>query len=116
MDEREFYRRIESAKEPELSYVEVDWGQQRGQGKRSGSMVKGSMGINLRGVQRYQSVKIDVPDLDIIKQDLRRRPLHELFRYQKARNAGFNHNIAMIYAIDADKAYGTIKRLALKMN
>lgn len=79
----------------------VDWGLSRGQGKRTGGMVKGGM-CTLMGAIQYQGVDMSSftelmndPNRCLILQDGSRRA-----RYAGAFNGGCNHLEAMGFAIN----------------
>jgi len=80
----------------------IDWGDKRGQGKRSGGMVKGAMSdVSLRGEKTYtdllggvKEIQDDPNDLIILSND------NIKFRYLKARTYGFDHVSATNFAID----------------
>lgn len=101
MTPNHFAELLNAADGAEVGYRTIDWGNSKSQGKRSGGTVKGGMGINLKGLVRYQYPIIDVPDIELIRGDLIRCRLDSpgLSRYQRCRNAGFTHRIAMIFAI-----------------
>ena len=74
----------------------IDWGSSRGQGKRSGGMIKGGMGNAPRGVKEYTGF-----DLSKYRDDLKGRRLHtwEVVRYYRAREYGCNDIEAMCYIL-----------------
>lgn len=118
MDFQEFSKKINDAKEPEVAYREIDWGNSmRWQGKRSGGMVRGAMSADIRGIRKYPYIVINIPDYDTVKDDLKALSFDrvEMRRYQKARNAEFNHRIAAIYAIKGtiEETYKVITKLKL---
>lgn len=49
-----------------------------------------------------------LPNYDVIKDDLEDMDNPQLYRYQLARNAGFEHNMALEYAL---KGYKFIRKL-----
>lgn len=101
----------------ETAYREIDWGaKSRGQGKRTGHTVKGSMSAAPVGIKRYEYVKIDIPDYEEVKDDFKYRDGNEIARYMKSRNAGFTHRESMFYAIlgNLDTSYERIVAEQLK--
>ena len=113
MDKQEFYDLINTADEPKIGHRTVNWGKGNKQRKRVNGMITGGMSTNLKGNKKYVFVIIDVSDYETICKDLKGRNNSELYRYQLARNAGFNHKIAMIYTIKGDEAYEIINNLQL---
>jgi hypothetical protein len=94
--------------------VEVDWGSSRGQGKRSGGMVKGSMSDAPKGkktyIDKYQKLKLNSEDESEIKLSVDAGDNDEKL-YLKARSAGFSHKVAMLTSItDADMARNNLTR------
>ena len=85
--------------------TEIDWGSSRGQGKRVGSSVKGSMSdISIRGVKKYQGI-----DMGEFVKDETRGDIKLLLRdgvsgwvcslYMKARKFGLDHWSSMYFAL-----------------
>jgi hypothetical protein len=88
--------------EPPIITKIIDWGTNRGQGKRSGNMVKGSMAcIDLRGKKSYEAIDMSKYWREDLKSDFRilASGLPRLsFLYWKAREFGTTHLEAMVYA------------------
>ncbi len=91
----------------------IDWGSRKGQGKRTGSTIQGSMSAMIQGKQTYRGIKLDVPDYEKVKSDFTGRNTSELYFYMTSRKAGFDHRSSMIFAIykNPQKAYDRIKYL-----
>lgn len=77
----------------------VDWGQpERGQGRRSGGMVKGSMSNAPRGVKLYTSLIAKLPERD--HDDLKGFGIWGLgsqLSYVRARAGGYSHEAAIAF-------------------
>lgn len=81
------------------TYKEIDWGpKSRGQGKRNGHMVQGSMSDAPHGIKRYYCT-----DMSKYRDDFNNDyPIKFLERpeyYYRAREFGCNHIEALYYAI-----------------
>ena|SRR6185503_4600305 len=90
--------------EPVLKFatLTLDWGpRQRGQGRRSGHMVKGSMSDAPRGKKTYTTVSLE----DYINQninnpdDFKYLDQPQRYAYVQARQFGCNHIEAMCFAL-----------------
>lgn len=77
----------------------VDWGNGRGQGKRSGKMVVGAMGDAPKGKKTYTNIVGGVPDYEKHKVDFTNMTERDKLNYLKAREYGLNHEQAMIYQL-----------------
>jgi hypothetical protein len=83
--------------------TKVDWGKSKGQGKRSGGMVKGGMGFGCSGVVCYTNV-----DMREYKDEIEKYGHHRLIRdvpynYVHGRQFGLTHIEAAMYAILKNK-------------
>jgi hypothetical protein len=77
----------------------IDWGVARGQGKRSGGMIKGAM-CSLMGPTQYEGVDLSsFNELDEMSIYLLTRDAHAAARYAGAFNGGCNHLEAMTFAL-----------------
>jgi len=78
----------------------IDWGAMpRGQGKRSGGMVKGSMSGAPRGIKKYFGIDMSKYMEDWELTVWRTMNINEKARYYKAREFGCNKIEARLYAI-----------------
>ncbi len=88
----------------------MDWGSNRGQGKRVGSQVLGSMSDAPQGIKSYRDPLGNVQGIEdmtvIDKQIILQSPLSELL-YLKARSAELSHDIALtaVCLLDCIDAY-----------
>lgn len=73
----------------------VDWGTNRGQGKRGGGMVRGAMSDPPKGVKTYLNSFAKLPEDEA--KEIRLHDDHERNLYSKARTAGLSHESAMRY-------------------
>lgn len=114
MTSQEMEEAINNAKPIKTETVEtvVDWGSGRGQGKRSGGMIKGSMSdMNVRGKKTYRQMKLYDGDVSGSGKDRTRQQDFDTLsnyaadQYLKARAIGIDHDIALFYASDFD-SYG----------
>lgn len=79
----------------------IDWGSKsRGQGKRSGHMVTGSMSAAPTGVKTYQGIDLGrYIETDKEREDLKwLRDTYRRVAYDRARQFGCNHIESMVYA------------------
>ena len=85
---------------PECSH-QIDWGpKKRGQGKRSGGTIKGSMSAAPNGIKTYYGIDNSKYKNDFIDDQYRLvRELWQLARYYKSREFGCNHIESLYYAI-----------------
>lgn len=85
---------------------EEDWGSNRGQGKRSGYMVKGAMADPPRGKKTYTSIlgNIDIPEGE--RDWMGSLDQHVQMAYNKARAYGLDHDHALSYAFGVDDGVG----------
>jgi hypothetical protein len=81
------------------SHVE-DWGNNRGQGKRVGGMVKGAMADPPRGKKTYTSILGALPEHEL--RDTVALENHHKIAYARARAAGFDHEQALSEAFEVD--------------
>jgi hypothetical protein len=115
MSKDEWASAIESGKPGAFATSrQEDWGSLRGQGKRSGSMVKGSMrDSTLQGKRNYTDIVGKLPkeeraDVYATLGDEN----HVLTQYAKARSGGLNHEAAILHAISVtDKDVDAHKRV-----
>ena len=95
------YKEIKPTEIPK-AVTTLDWGSTRGQGKRVGYMVKGSMGAGgLSGSTKYYGLDISKYYDEKYKDDFRhmlRTPSSEIFHYYDGREYGLNHIEALTYA------------------
>ena len=94
--------KIDSFKcKPEICSKQIDWGpKKKGQGKRVGHMVTGSMSAAPCGIKTYYG--IDLSKYITTKKERENiKNLSEVYRrvaYDRARQFGCNHIEAMVYA------------------
>ena len=79
--------------------TQIDWGTSKGQGKRSGGMVKGGMGFGTSGIVSYSFV-----DLTEYKDELAKDGHHKMIEgaqieYIRARQFGLTHIESVMYAV-----------------
>lgn len=81
-------------------FVEIDWGRQKGQGKRNGHMIKGAMSNAPQGIKRYVRILQNVIVVDKDKKDLKCLDNdYKRTRYAKALSAGLRHKAAMVFSL-----------------
>lgn len=79
----------------------VDWGPRpKGQGRRFGNMIRGSMSGALYGVQEYIDPFYNLGLSAEERDEIGVFTMPEQARYLKARSAGFDHDYAMAYCFD----------------
>lgn len=81
---------------------QIDWGSNRGQGKRRGKMVMGAMSDAPRGIKTYYDAYGSLPDVNDIRTDVRSLDAFQEFRYMKARDYGLNHTEAFLFSFSID--------------
>lgn len=78
----------------------VNWGSRpRGQGKRSGGMIRGAMSDCPTGEKEYINYFGNIPEAQTNPEDFRLMDVFTTVHYLKAREFGLNHNQAMVFAI-----------------
>jgi hypothetical protein len=110
---------VESADKPAPdkfgAYTDVDWGSQRGQGKRSGGMVQGAMSTGVRGRKTYYDPIGKLPEVEQKEAKLLDLTAGLAFdAYVQARNQGFDHNAAMVKGYEAQAPSDSIDGPARK--
>lgn len=77
---------------------QIDWGpKKRGQGRRSGGTIVGSMSAVPVGVKTYYG--IDYSEYIEHKDDIKNLELYQVAKYIKARKFGLTHWESMYYAL-----------------
>ncbi len=80
-----------------VGYEEVNWGNSRGQGKRSGRMVRGGMADPPRGKRRYIRYLANIPEAITHPEDFNGFQDEMFLRYWQCRNAGGTHEEAICF-------------------
>jgi len=85
--------------EIKIANIQIDWGQQKRQGKRIGNTIIGSMSNAPSGITTYQSVGLSEYHTEDTEQDLRNLNGIQTCKYYRARKFGCNHIEAMVYSV-----------------
>lgn len=82
----------------------IDWGpKHRGQGRRSGGMILGSMSAAPVGIKKYYSIDNSKYVADVKAGPSPIMDGHQTMRYYKAREFGCSHIQACVYAVTYGK-------------
>lgn len=101
---KRFWAKIDRAKGDKYVLTqEVNWGANRGQGKRMGGMVQGGMSDPSRGKKKYHDVlgkaKLNRSD----REESGSLDTHQKIMFAKALEAGFDTDVAFLVAYSVGK-------------